>query len=71
MSSKSLATRVRILKPSYGKSVRMSDSAKAAGLIRQAAYLHFPTRTKLLIAATQYLDEIKDEESFSSQAAQR
>lgn len=71
MSRKTLKTRTHILKStcelleaSYGKSVRMSDVAKAAGLSRQAVYLHFPTRSKLLVAATQYLDEIKDVESL-------
>jgi AcrR family transcriptional regulator len=36
---------------------RMSDIAKAAGLSRQAVYLHFPNRADLLISATKHLDE--------------
>jgi len=38
----------------------MSDIAKAAGISRQALYLHFPNRADLLIATTQYLDQVKD-----------
>ena len=38
----------------------MADIAKAAGVSRQAVYLHFATRAELLIAATRHLDEIKD-----------
>ncbi|WP_425404314.1 TetR/AcrR family transcriptional regulator [Hwanghaeella sp.] len=37
--------------------VRMSDIAKAAGVSRQAVYLHFPSRADLLIAATRLDDE--------------
>ncbi|RVU38842.1 TetR/AcrR family transcriptional regulator [Hwanghaeella grinnelliae] len=39
--------------------VRMSDIAKAAGVSRQAVYLHFPSRAELLIAATYLLDDRK------------
>jgi AcrR family transcriptional regulator len=35
----------------------MEDVARAAGLSRQAVYLHFPNRTELLLAATAYLEE--------------
>lgn len=38
----------------------MSDIAKAAGISRQALYLHFPTRAELLVAATRHIDSIKD-----------
>ncbi|WP_245897201.1 TetR/AcrR family transcriptional regulator [Roseobacter denitrificans] len=38
----------------------MSDIAKAAGISRQALYLHFQSRADLLIAATRHLDTIKD-----------
>ncbi len=38
--------------------VRMADIAKAAGISRQALYLHFPNRADLLIATTRYLDEV-------------
>ncbi len=66
MSSHNSETRNRILKAalklleaSQGKGVRMTDIAKRAGLSRQALYLHFSTRAELLIAATDYLDEMK------------
>lgn len=39
--------------------VRMSDIAKAAGLSRQAVYLHFPSRAELLIATTRHIDQAK------------
>lgn len=66
MSSENLKTKTRILKASLslleesqGQGVRMTDIAKHAGISRQALYLHFKTRAELLIATTQYLDEIK------------
>lgn len=40
--------------------VRMSDIAKAAGVSRQAVYLHFPTRAELLIATVRHIDMEKD-----------
>jgi AcrR family transcriptional regulator len=42
-----------------GQGVRMGDVAKAAGISRQALYLHFGTRTELLVATTLHLDQIK------------
>jgi AcrR family transcriptional regulator len=63
MSRKSENTRVRILDVTLNllesgvpQRTRMSDIAKAAGLSRQAVYLHFPNRAELLIAATKHLD---------------
>lgn len=60
-------TRTRILKSAWtllesegGSAVRMSDIAKAAGISRQALYLHFPARAELLVATTRYLDEAND-----------
>ena len=38
----------------------MSDIAKVANIIRQALYLHFPTRAELLIATTHHVDRIKN-----------
>ena len=38
----------------------MTDIAKQAGISRQAVYLHFKTRSELLIATTRYIDEVKD-----------
>lgn len=66
MSRKDSSTRTKILdatwklmEQSRGQGVRMSDIAKAAGISRQAVYLHFETRTDLMIATVQYVDEIK------------
>ncbi|MFK5981261.1 MAG: TetR/AcrR family transcriptional regulator [Rhizobiaceae bacterium] len=47
----------KLMEDSPGQSVRMSDIAKAAGISRQALYLHFTDRSDLLIATTQYMDE--------------
>ncbi len=44
--------------------LRMSDIAKEAGISRQALYLHFPTRSELLIATTRHLDDVKDIDLF-------
>lgn len=67
MSSEKTPTRDRILKAAVarleagdGGSARMSDIAKAAGISRQALYLHFPTRAELLVAATRHLDAVHD-----------
>ena len=67
MSRKTEETRERILNSTVelllsGKptDVRMADIAKRAGITRQALYLHFPNRANLLIAATQYVDQVKD-----------
>jgi AcrR family transcriptional regulator len=64
MSSDDVKTRTRILEASVhlleahrGRSVRMGDIAKAAGISRQAVYLHFASRAELLAATTLYLDE--------------
>jgi AcrR family transcriptional regulator len=43
-----------------GRGVRMGDIATAAGISRQAVYLHFVSRVELLVAATRYLDEVLD-----------
>ena len=65
VSSHDVETRTRILEASVrlleehrGQSVRMGDIAKAAGISRQAVYLHFASRAELLEATTLYLDEI-------------
>lgn len=70
MSSKHVETRVRILEATIrilkelgGRDARMSDIAKETGISRQAVYLHFASRTELLVAATQYLDEKLDADS--------
>ncbi len=65
MSSENIETRTRILEATVqmlegggGRGVRMGDIATAAGISRQAVYLHFASRTELLVAATKYLDEV-------------
>ena len=60
------STRTRILATTWrllvdgqrGQIARMGDIAKAAGLSRQALYLHFGSRTELLVATTRYGDEV-------------
>ncbi len=78
MSRKNIDTKVNILKATWellannqGKGVRMSDIAKQVGISRQALYLHFPTRTELLIATTRYMgDELNiDDRLAPSRAA--
>ncbi len=70
MSSRSEKTRNRILQASLelleaggGNGVRMTDIAVAVGITRQALYLHFASRAELLMAATRYLDEIKESDA--------
>lgn len=66
MSSSKTETRNRILTTTWqlmeqsgGQGVKMSDIAKGAGISRQAVYLHFATRTDLMIATMNYVDEVK------------
>jgi AcrR family transcriptional regulator len=63
MSSTQLSTHDRILETTWhlmeknrGQGVDIADIAKAAGVSRQAVYLHFKSRTELLIETTRYLD---------------
>ena len=69
MSSQDRDTRTRILEATVqalektgGHGVRMGDIARESGISRQAVYLHFASRTDLLVAATRYLDEKLDVE---------
>lgn len=64
MSRENIDTKEKILSATWellannqGKGVRMSDIAKQVGISRQALYLHFPTRTELLIATTHYMGD--------------
>jgi len=50
----------KLLEATRGREVRMTDIAKAAGVSRQALYLHFPTRSDLLVATTHHIDEVKN-----------
>ena len=70
MSSEIIETRTRILEATVrmlekhdGRGGRMGDIAKESGISRQAVYLHFASRTELLVAATRYVDEILDVDS--------
>ena len=63
MSSEQTKTRIldttwKLLEKRIEKN-RMSDIAKAVGISRQALYLHYPTRTELLIATTKHIDTVK------------
>ena len=65
MSSDSSPTRTKILAAARqllegGGQVRMSDIARAAGISRQAVYLHFSTRADLLVALTRWMDEVNE-----------
>jgi AcrR family transcriptional regulator len=67
MSSETADTRTKVLQATLHvlesapeKMPRMSDIAKAAGISRQALYLHFESRTDLLIEATRYQDRLLD-----------
>lgn len=66
MSSGDSGTRQRILKQALqlleknqGKNVRMGDIAKAAGVSRQAIYLHFKSQADLMVATVQFGDELQ------------
>lgn len=66
MSSNKTDTRKRILKATWqlmeqhrGQDVHIRDIAKAVGISRQAVYLHFASRTELMIATMDYVDEVK------------
>lgn len=50
------ATR-RLIEESQGTVVRLQDIAHAAGVSRQAIYLHFGSRAGLMVATVQYIDE--------------
>ena len=66
MSREPIHTKSRILDVTWNllesgdKAVRMSDIAKAAGISRQALYLHFPSRAELLVATTRHIDAVKN-----------
>ena len=66
MSSNHSPTRDRILDATCqlvqepGAATRMADIARAAGVSRQAVYLHFENRADLLTAAARHLDARHD-----------
>ncbi|HEX5441439.1 MAG TPA: TetR family transcriptional regulator, partial [Ktedonobacterales bacterium] len=47
----------RMLEARVGQSVRLEDIAKAAGVSRQAIYLHFGSRAELFIQTGRYVDD--------------
>ena len=66
MSSDLSDTKKRILEATWelmeqrrGQGVSMSDIANAVGISRQAVYLHFASRTELMIETTNYINEVK------------
>lgn len=70
MSSESVDTRTKILEATIrmleqhgGRGVRMGDIAKASGISRQAVYLHFASRTELLVAAIRHTGDQLDVDS--------
>lgn len=65
MSSVQITTRDRILEAAWklleaGSGVRLADIAKAAGISRQALYLHFPNRAELLVETVRHIDRVKE-----------
>ncbi|HTP02783.1 MAG TPA: TetR/AcrR family transcriptional regulator [Anaerolineales bacterium] len=50
----------RLMERSRGRQVSIDDIARAAGVSRQAVYLHFGSRTGLLVETVRYVDEAKD-----------
>jgi len=67
MSSGDPETRKRILEKTWylmekrrGQGVKISDIARAAGVSRQAVYLHFGSRAELLVATVRYADKVKN-----------
>ncbi len=48
------------MEQSRGQGVRLSDIAQAAGISRQAVYLHFASRAELLVATVRYVDQVHD-----------
>src|SRR5262245_55113939 len=52
-----LDTTLQLMEQHQGQGVRVEDIARAAGVSRQAVYLHFATRSELLIATARHLDE--------------
>lgn len=53
-----LAKALQLLEENRGKNVRMGDIATAAGVSRQALYLHFDSQTDLMVATVQYGDQL-------------
>ncbi|HEX5501446.1 MAG TPA: TetR/AcrR family transcriptional regulator [Thermomicrobiales bacterium] len=54
-----LAATWRLMEERRGQGVRLSDIARAAGVSRQAVYLHFGSRATLLVATVRYADRTR------------
>jgi AcrR family transcriptional regulator len=52
-----IETTRRLIEASRGRVVRLQDIAQAAGVSRQAIYLHFGSRVGLMVATVQYIDQ--------------
>jgi AcrR family transcriptional regulator len=52
-----METTRRLIEESGGEAVRLQDIAQAAGVSRQAVYLHFGSRAGLMVATVRYVDE--------------
>ena len=64
--TKILQATLALLEQPHAKLPTMTDIAKATGISRQAVYLHFPSRTDLLVAATRYQDRQNNVDTASS-----
>lgn len=62
--TKILQATLALLEQPGAKLPTMSDIARASGISRQAVYLHFPTRTELLVAATRYQDRVNEVDTY-------
>jgi len=65
-SDAEIDTKTRILQAVWqlmeerrGQGVSMGEIARATGISRQAVYLHYPSRTELVVATINYVDEVK------------
>ena len=54
-----LAATWRLMEERQGQGVRISDVAAAAGVSRQAVYLHFASRAELMVATARYGDKVR------------
>ena len=63
-----LAATWKLMEKSRDLQVRIADIAAAAGVSRQAVYLHFGNRANLLLAAVQYRDRISPVQTIARAA---
>ena len=63
-----LAATWKLMEKSRDLQVRIADIAAAAGVSRQAVYLHFGNRANLLLAAVQYRDRISPVQNIARAA---